>query len=160
MNRVVGFPEKSCPVALETTTSPAAFAAASTCPAKTSCVPIAICLSRPLRYAYLRYFTASVDKSLSCRPAGRARWSARRLLPSIARASAADSSRKRYTPHEVGAPRVAGPSGRTQPFGRIERREICFCIWPPSPEDPKQQENLSSPAATHLFQHQSHRLGA
>src|SRR6201747_22156 len=38
VNRVVGSPEKSAPTALETTTSPAAFAAASTCAAKTACV--------------------------------------------------------------------------------------------------------------------------
>ena len=39
-----GFPEKSCPTSLDITTIPAAFAAASTCPANTACVPIAICL--------------------------------------------------------------------------------------------------------------------
>jgi hypothetical protein len=47
VNRVVGCPEKSCPTSLETTANPAAFAAASTCPANTACVPMPICLNLP-----------------------------------------------------------------------------------------------------------------
>src|ERR1700741_4533545 len=50
MKRVVGVPEKSRPTSLEITANPAAFAAASTCPANTACAPMLI-YPIPLRFS-------------------------------------------------------------------------------------------------------------